>query len=510
MRRPFARMTARLALTLAALCVASGAGADPALQRRLARESPAALGAEWRRALDARPYDASLWVGLAEVERFRCDLSAARAALAHVLARDPLDPRARAGLAEALLFDARGEEALAEVDRGLALPAGRLEAELWRVRALALVELRRYPEAREAAGRAAALAPGDARAWEALARAAFHESDMCSSRSAYVRAVELEPFAEEANQRLGNGFAEEIVGRPWERGAAGDAFRLALAAWRSGDLEGARDGFGDLVRADPEVFKYRLGLGSVLAERRRRHEVWGGGRARDLFALLPAAEVPDLALVLPDYPRLSPREQHVVRVVTAPLKPWWPALIRAGATHDLMTVPENLGDREPREGLRGRLTFDGRCYDHVRGVGGLNAATGVEKLDEGADLAFQTLAHEIAHQVLTYALPNELALRVKVLYAAAAAEGRFLDYYAASNVDEYFAQGYEALVSHVKRGCLKETQRHTRAELRVRDPELFAFLMETFDLAHETPESMSAFRTALAAESAVVAPPTPR
>ena len=510
MFRSLARTATRVALTLAALVVVRGASADPAIQRRLARESPAEVAAAWRRALDARPYDAALWVGLAEIERFRCDLSASRAALARVLARDPLDPRARAGLAEALLLDARGEEALAEADRGLALPAGRAESDLWRVRSLALVELRRYAEAREAAEQATALAPWDARAWEALARAAFHGCDMAGSRTAYVRAVELEPFAEESNQRLGNGFAEEIAERPWERDEDGAAFRTALERWQSGDLETSRDAFGALAAAHPDVFKYRLGLGSVLAERSRRHEGWGGVRAREVFALLPAPELPDLARVFPDYRRLPPREQHVVRVVTAPLRPWWTALIEAGATHDLMTVPENLGDRETRSGLRGRLTFDGRCYDHVRGVGGLNAATGVEKLEEGADFAFQTLAHEIAHQVLTYALPAELAARVKVLYAAALVESRFLDYYAAANVDEYFAQGYEALISHVKRGCLKETQRHTRAELRARDPALYAFLMETFCFAHETSASMASFRAALDQEAALAAPPTPR
>jgi hypothetical protein len=247
----------------------------------------------------------------------------------------------------------------------------------------------------------------------------------------------------------------------------------------------------------------------VLAERRRHHEAGVRG-ARDLYALLPGPEIPDLARVMPDYPRLAPRRQHAVRVVTAPLRPWWSALVKAGATHDLLEVPENLGDREPRAVLRGRETFDGRCYDHVRGVGGLHGATGVEKIDEGADLTFHTLAHELAHQVLTYALPPELSGRVKALYARAAADGRFLDYYAASNVDEYFAQGYEALVSHVKRGCLKETQRHTRMELRLRDPDLYAFLVEILDLAHETPAALEPFQRALAAARPPAAPPAPR
>lgn len=99
--------------------------------------------------------------------------------------------------------------------------------------------------------------------------------------------------------------------------------------------------------------------------------------------------------------------------------------------------------------------------------------------------------------MLEHAFPKDLAAEVKALYARACAEDRCLDYYAASNVDEYFAQGYEALVSQAKRGCLKETQRHTRAELAARDPGLFEFLLRNLDLSHETPDVMDAFRAAL-------------
>lgn len=505
-----------LALAAAPFLAPHGVHADPEVQRHVLREPPALVAAALRSALALRPYDALLWVQLAEVERFRCDLPAARQALLAALRRDPLDADARAGLAEVLYLEARSAEALGEIDRGLALPSARTNPDLWRVRALALIELRRYEEASEAADRAASLAPFDARAWEALARAAFHRGDMPASRAAYRTAARLEPFAEEANLRLGNGFGVETTARPWEQGPEQAAFAAALARWQDGAIDDARDRFGALAREHADVFKYRLGLGSVVAERRRRHEVGGGRNARDLYALLPAPEVPDLARVLPDYERLAPARRHVVRVVTAPLRPWWRALVDAHVTHDLLLVPENLGDRESRASLRARDTFDGRHYDHVRGVGGLQGATGVEKLDEGADLTFHTLAHELAHQVLTYALPPELGARVKALYARAVVEDRCLDYYAASNVDEYFAQGYEALISHVKRGCLKETQRHTRLELRARDPELYALLIEILDLAHETPEAMAPFLAALAVDPlppgppAPPAPPTPR
>ena len=212
--------------------------------------------------------------------------------------------------------------------------------------------------------------------------------------------------------------------------------------------------------------------------------------------------------MLPDAAFLTPARRHALLVACAPLRPWWRALAAAGARHDLMSVPENLGDRATRADLRERLTFDGRHYEHLRGVGGQHGATGAEKLDEARELCFHTLAHEIAHQVLTYAFPREMLARVKVLYARAVAEDRCLDFYSASNVDEYFAQGYEAFLSHVKRGCLKETQRHTRIELRARDPELYAFLVEHLDLAHETPQAMAPFLAALN-RTHLAAPPAP-
>ena len=68
------------------------------------------------------------------------------------------------------------------------------------------------------------------------------------------------------------------------------------------------------------------------------------------------------------------------------------------------------------------------------------------------------------------------------------------------NEDEYFAQGYEALVSHAKRGCLKETERNARARLAAVDPDLLAFLLGHLDLSHETPDALAPFRAALPRE----------
>jgi hypothetical protein len=63
------------------------------------------------------------------------------------------------------------------------------------------------------------------------------------------------------------------------------------------------------------------------------------------------------------------------------------------------------------------------------------------------------------------------------MYERARREGLTLDFYAAANEYEYFAQGYEAFVSQQKRPSAGITARHTNQELLTRDPELHAFLM---------------------------------
>jgi hypothetical protein len=74
-------------------------------------------------------------------------------------------------------------------------------------------------------------------------------------------------------------------------------------------------------------------------------------------------------------------------------------------------------------------------------------------------------------------MSKEEVAAIRHLYEKARREGRMLDYYAAANEYEYFAQGYEAFVSERKRPSAGVTARHTRSELAGRDPELYRFLM---------------------------------
>jgi hypothetical protein len=156
-------------------------------------------------------------------------------------------------------------------------------------------------------------------------------------------------------------------------------------------------------------------------------------------------------------------------------------LLAVGGRHDLLGELERTTDAEARSNLRGQRTFDGRVWDDVRGVGGPQAATGIEALDDAATFGFDTFAHEVAHQVHYYAFTRAQRTRLRALYQQALAEGRCLDFYAASNEAEYFGQGVEAFACLGKRPGGETTHGHTRFELLAVDPELHAFLVGAVD-----------------------------
>ena len=492
-----------VAVALAAFAATGRAGPVEDALALLRADRPGAAERALTTHLDRAPDDLDAWRALGEVERKRCRLAVAEAAFARVLERDPADAGARAGLAEVRLQAGRAEEALALARAAADLrPAGRPEdGRPWRVVALALAELRRYDLAVEAARRAVALRPDDARCAEALAATLFRAGEMEACRAAYARAVALDPRAEEANLRLGNGFGPASDDRPWLDGEDAPAFREATAAWDRGDLESAARAFADLTARRPTAWKYRLGLGLARVSLRRRGEAWLGGDPVSLYLRVPAPEVEGLERVVPGFSRLRDAERHAVLVAVGPARAMLPAMAAAGATHEVLPLASDLSDAAARADLRGRRTFDGRWYAHLRGVGGAQGATGVEKLREAAEFGFHTFAHEWGHQVHRYGLAAPQRARVTALYAAAKARDAFLDYYAAADEDEYFAQGYEAFVSPLKRGCLTETARHTRTELGRRDPALLAFLVEVLDVAYESEDAMRALLAAARGEA---------
>jgi hypothetical protein len=181
--------------------------------------------------------------------------------------------------------------------------------------------------------------------------------------------------------------------------------------------------------------------------------------------------------VVRGYDQLIESERGVVNRAAEPLSQYLPALLRARVTHDILGFEEGMTEAPERRYLASRRTHDQRWYGALRGVGGRNAATGIESILAAADLRYDTFAHELAHQVHLYGFTDQDRRVVAELHRRAGLNDLCLDYYSATNDREYLAQGYEAFVSLAKSPFHHHLRRHTRAELRDRDPGLYRFLM---------------------------------
>ena len=106
--------------------------------------------------------------------------------------------------------------------------------------------------------------------------------------------------------------------------------------------------------------------------------------------------------------------------------------------------------------LRGRSTFDGRPWDHVRGTGGVLLADGQYAIavpeenvlfgwEDDAYPALSVAVHEVAHALHDRVLDGGDLRRIEDAFEERQRRGGpFVDAYAASNGREYFAQGVNA------------------------------------------------------------------
>ena len=452
-----------------------GEGASPlTVERALQGEEADAAEQALARLLARRGPTLETLVLLGRVRLLRGDPVAARRAFLQAWKKERGDLSALLGLARCELLLQEPRRALDLARSALARFPRDEEAASLEVRALLDLgrpweALSRARRAREALGEAL---PGPD-LLEALGAALFRCGLVKEAARAYERALLQRPHLAEAHIRLGTGL------RPPSGKEPPASLFLGVDAFRRGDLSRAEALFEKSWRAAPaDPVCHRL-LGEVLLERERRrsfllrHPVFR--KMKSLLADPGPGKLP-LGRFFPGYASLSPRRKAQVHRTARAWGRYLPRLALLGARHDLLDPTESATLARERARLRGRRTADGRFWDEVRGVGGFHAATGVEALDEAASFGFDTLAHEVTHQVHLFAMSSAERRRVDRLYQKALREGRCLDYYAATCPEEYLAQGFEAFLSPAKIPGTKRTHGHTRLELVRLDPDLERFL----------------------------------
>lgn len=350
-------------------------------------------------------------------------------------------------------------------------------------------------------------------AFESRGFAGFHLKDLPTATDDLRKAIQLNPYSVYAHSALGNGITLRPTSRTdlSEEGILAYVIASALNLEQKGErleaiyllesiaplesysvdlhnllgslyfLEGRDD---DAARAfmiatllDPLDPLANNGLSASLKRKLTKENVesksWG-----DKVAALAVPEIPDVSRFIIGFESLPEDYRRVIILSIEPFKRFLPILIRNGATHYILPLHESLINKEEFKGLSSERVFDGRLYADLRGIGGKEAVTGIELLGSLQFGTFNTFAHEFAHQVHFLALEDEDRRVIDDLYRTAVEKGSALDYYAASNPAEYFAQGYEAFITAFKRSDQRLTAGHTRDELARKDPDLFEFILD--------------------------------
>ncbi len=254
----------------------------------------------------------------------------------------------------------------------------------------------------------------------------------------------------------------------------GSAFYMAYGTPLAERLDSAQATFAALLERKPHYGPAHNGLAAVIKQRQFAYLA----AFDSLEAEIEATPLPDdghFAEVFDDvdqYP--GERVAKMVRRQLGPASAYVPLLRRLQRTFTIPPLHVDLAEAMERPTLRSITTFDNRQWMDIRGIGG--GATGIEYVERGAHWERNVLLHEFVHLFHGTVLSDAEVRRIRDLYHAAMEAGRTIDYYAANNESEFFAQAYEAYLSPVKAHPLTHKSMNTADDLRRLDPETYAFV----------------------------------
>ncbi len=266
-------------------------------------------------------------------------------------------------------------------------------------------------------------------------------------------AVALNPHHEAAHYLLGNGYTRENYTQLSSR--LGEAFPPLLAEVRSasdafdrGDFDAAVSISLAVLQRCPQLGRAHAIAARALESQRLRIDVHRAAYERR-FAATPMPVVPGIERYVLNWQDLSPRHRKRVALSVAPWKAFIPVLVEGGASHFIKPMWMRLSETPKAQALRdARIDYDSRLWDDVRGMGGYLTVTGVEDVERSIFDTYNTVLHELTHQVHGV-LTADQAREIEALYQQAKARDAktrngFLSRYAGGSVWEYFAEGANA------------------------------------------------------------------
>ncbi len=445
---------ARLDTTSAAGLARGNAAARPAylaargaLLRALLRWPEAeSLYQATRAASPGGPDAATAFAGLAAVRYHARDYAGAAALYDSALARPPISSATLVGLVDALVRLGRVQEAIALLREGEALDPWNEDVHYWLGNGYTDVNYAQLP----------ARVPG-----------AFPAATDSVTRRALAsfRADLVAGRAPEAGLRA-FAAAHPALAEPWSL--------LGSLLWTQHRSDEAAAAYRESLRRCALYGRAHNGLSKALEQKRLAADVHAAA-AESAFAAAPTPQIAGLDSFVLNWRALTPRVQKRVALSVEPWAAFVPVLVASGATFYIKPLYELLSECPRLETLRDqRISYDSRLWDDVRGCGGHNTVTGVEDVERTVLGRYNTVLHELSHQVHGVFPPDEARV-VDADYAAAKARqaagaDAFVSRYQASSVHEYFAEGMNSYST--PRRDAYDTRDITRERLAARDTAL--------------------------------------
>jgi tetratricopeptide (TPR) repeat protein len=210
-------------------------------------------------------------------------------------------------------------------------------------------------------------------------------------------------------------------------------------------MDEAADYFRTALERCPDYGRAHNGLARALEGKRLRINVH---RADDSlrFATKEMPRIEKIDEYVINWKSLSPRHQKQVALAIEPWKLYIPLLTETGHRHYVKPLHERLSQAPGMETIKDqRISYDSRLWDDVRGCGGYTTITGIEDVERCIYSSYNTVLHELTHQVHGV-FPPEDAQRLSDRYQdarnlEAAGTKVFMSQYQAASVWEYFAEG---------------------------------------------------------------------
>lgn len=437
-----------------------------------------------------------------------------------ILSEDPDSPAALLG--KARLHQGLMQQPEARAWFRKALPAA---ADDWeRLRALEGIADTHYDEQHFDSSlvyleKALPLSSADDRLLESLSLTLIRLGRVAEAIDAAELAIEINPYNDQALYLLGNGYSrlnyselEAAYPDAFPDGVELSMFAAIDSTMRAGDRASAVAMLHDMARGHGNLTDLHVRLGSFYFEESDLDEALGhfqntiaacpgNGRARNglaktletkrllidahresyekAFESAPWPKVPRIDEFVLNYSSLSDRHKKRVAMSIAPLGAFVPVLIESGASFYIKPLHERLSSCPGLEVLKDtRIDYDSRLWDDVRGCGGYSTVTGIEDVERTVLSRYNTVLHELAHQVHSV-LTVEENRAIQELYRKAkenhgAKREVFVSRYQASSVWEYLAEGVNSYMTPQRDRY--DTKQVVRERLETRDPELLAFV----------------------------------